>query len=53
MPEIIERSIEETPRLESFIKSEEAIENENNNQEDISSYEKELEDEVNEEEFGN
>ena len=53
MPEIIERSIKETPRLESFIKSEEAIENENNNQEDISSYEEELEDEVNEEEFVN
>ncbi len=53
MSGIVERSIEESPRPESFIQSEEAIENENNNQEDISSYEEELEDEINEEEFWN
>jgi hypothetical protein len=52
MSGIVERSMEESPRLESFIKSEEAFENENNNQEDISSYEEELEDEVNEGELG-
>jgi hypothetical protein len=32
MSGIVERSMEESPRPESFIKSEEAIENENNNQ---------------------
>ena len=53
MSEIVERSMEESPRPESFIKSEEAFEDDYNNQEDISSYEEELEDEVNEEEFGN
>jgi hypothetical protein len=45
MAVISERSNEESPRLESFIKSEEAFENENNNQDDISSYEEEFEDE--------
>ena len=53
MAVISERSIEESPRPESFIKSEEAFENENNNQDDISSYEEEFEDEFNEGEFEN
>jgi hypothetical protein len=52
MSGIVERSMEESPRPESFIKSEEAFENENNNKEDISSCEEELEDEFNEGELG-
>ncbi len=52
MSGIVERSMEESPRLESFVKSEEAFENDYNDQEDISSYEEELEDEVNEGKLG-
>jgi hypothetical protein len=53
MPKISERSIEESPRPKSFIKSEEAFENDYKNQEDISSYEEELEDEFDEGDFEN
>ncbi len=52
MSGIVERSMEESPRPESFVKSEEAFENNYNDQKDISSYEEELEDEVNEGKLG-